>query len=90
MKFENKIPAVITIGGKDVNKIRINGEVVWQKEVEPVDVDYFYVENTYSGGNTISIKQTITGDPDSSLYAKTLQYSKDKTNWSTITLSTSV
>ena len=27
MKFENKIPAVITIGGKDVNKIRINAEL---------------------------------------------------------------
>ena len=87
MKFENKIPAVITIGGKDVNKIRINGEVVWQKEVEPVDADYFYVENTYNGSNTISVKQTLTGSPDSSLYSKTLQYSKDKTNWSTITLS---
>ena len=86
MKFENKIPISITIGGKDVNKIRINGEVVWQK-VEPVDADYFYVENTYAGENTISIKQTLKGSPDSSLYAKTLQYSKDKTNWSTITLS---
>ena len=87
MKFENKIPISITIGGKDVNKIRINGEVVWQKEVEPVDANYLYVENTYNGSNTISVKQTITGSPDSSLYAKTLQYSKDKTNWSTITLS---
>ena len=87
MKFENKIPISITIGGKDVNKIRISGEVVWQKEVEPVDADYFYVENTYSGNNTISVKQTLTGSPDSSLYTKTLQYSKDKTNWSTITLS---
>ena len=84
MKFENKIPISITIGGKDVNKIRINGEVVWEK---PVDADYFYVENTYNGSNTVSVKQTITGEPDSSTYAKTLQYSKDKTNWSTVTLS---
>ena len=53
-------------------------------EVRP---DYFYVANNYEGTNTISIKQTITGEPDSSLYAKTLQYSKDKTNWSTIILS---
>ena len=52
-----------------------------------VGPDYFYIENTYNGSNTISVKQTITGTPDSSLYAKTLQYSKDKTNWSTITLS---
>ena len=56
--------------------------------VKPVDeTNYFYVENTYDGNNTISVKQTITGSPDSSLYAKNLQYSKDKTNWSTITLS---
>ena len=87
MKFENKIPAVITIGGKDVNKIRINGEVVWEKKVEPVDADYLYIQNTYNGTNTISVKQTLKGSPDSSLYAKTLQYSKDKTTWSTITLS---
>ena len=53
-------------------------------EVRP---DYFYVANTYEGTNTISIKQTIVGSPDSSLYVKTLQYSKDKTNWSTIILS---
>ena len=51
------------------------------------ETDYLYIENTYAGGNTISVKQTITGSPDSSLYAKTLQYSKDKTNWTTITLS---
>ena len=56
--------------------------------VQPVDeTDYLYVENTYAGGNTISVKQTLSGSPDSSLYAKTLQYSKDKTNWTTITLS---
>ena len=56
--------------------------------VKPVDkTNYFYVENTYAGGNTISVKQTLTGSPDSSLYAKTLQYSKDKNNWTTITLS---
>ena len=51
------------------------------------ETDYLYIQNTYSGSNTISVKQTLTGSPDSSLYAKTLQYSKNKTNWTTITLS---
>ena len=51
------------------------------------ETDYLYIENTYAGGNIISVKQTLTGSPDSSTYAKTLQYSKDKTNWTTITLS---
>ena len=74
----------IRLGDRNIVKIKIGDSVIWQKTTEP---DYFYVENTYDGGNNISVKQTITGSPDSSLYAKTLQYSKDKTNWSTITLS---
>ena len=72
----------IRLGDRNIVKIKIGDSVIWQKEP-----DYFYVENTYDGGNNISVKQTITGEPDSSLYAKTLQYSKDKTNWTTITLS---
>ena len=74
----------IRLGDRNIVKIKIGDSVIWQKTTEP---DYFYVENTYDGGNNISVKQTITGSPDSSLYAKNLQYSKDKTNWSTITLS---
>ena len=74
----------IRLGDRNIVKIKLGDSVIWQKTTEP---DYFYVENTYDGGNTISVKQTITGSPDSGLYAKTLQYSKDKTNWSTITLS---
>ena len=72
----------IRLGDRNIVKIKIGDSVIWQKEP-----DYFYVENTYAGGNTISVKQTLTGSPDSSTYAKTLQYSKDKTNWTTITLS---
>ncbi len=72
----------IRLGDRNIVKIKIGDSVIWQKEP-----DYFYVENTYAGGNNISVKQTLTGSPDSSLYAKTLQYSKDKTNWTTITLS---
>ena len=74
----------IRLGDRNIVKIKIGDSVIWQKTTEP---DYFYVENTYAGSNTISVKQTITGSPDSSTYAKTLQYSKDKTNWTTITLS---
>ena len=74
----------IRLGDRNIVKIKIGDSVIWQKTTEP---DYFYVENTYAGSNTISVKQTLTGSPDNSLYAKTLQYSKDKTNWSTITLS---
>lgn len=74
----------IKLGDRNIVKIKIGDSVIWEKKMEP---DYLYVENTYNGSNTISVKQTITGEPDSSLYAKTLRYSKDKTNWTTITLS---
>lgn len=76
----------IRLGDRNIVKIKIGDSVIWEKKTEP-EIDYFYIENTYSGSNTISVKQTLTGSPDSSLYAKNLQYSKDKTNWSTITLS---
>lgn len=72
----------IRLGDRNIVKIKIGDSVIWQKEP-----DYFYVENTYAGGNTISVKQTITGSPDSSTYAKHLQYSKNGLNWTTITLS---
>ena len=90
MKFENKIPAVITIGGKDVNKIRINGEVVWQKEVEPVDADYLYIENTYNGTNTIYFFTTQSGiHPSSDKCSNQVEYSTDKVNWTTLTFNPS-
>ena len=73
----------IRLGDRNIVKIKIGDSVIWQKD----NTDYFYVENTYDGSNTISVKQTLTGSPDSSTYAKTLQYSKYKNNWTTITLS---
>ena len=90
MKFENKIPAVITIGGKDVNKIKIGGEVVWEKKVEPVDADYLYIENTYNGSNTIYFFTTQSGiHPSSDKYSNQVEYSTDKVNWTTLTFNPS-
>ena len=82
LKLQNKIPSALTIGGKIVERVLMNNEVVWGRVQTPL-----YIQNTYNGSNTVTIQQTLLGSPDSSLYAKTLQYSKDKTNWSTITLS---
>ena len=77
MKFENKIPISITIGGKDVNKIRINGEVVWQK-VEPIN--YFYVKNEYDGINNITFR-AVRRPTETTI--QQIEYSKDKINWTT-------
>ena len=83
MKFENKIPAVITIGGKDVNKIRINGEVVWQK-VEPIEPDYLYIENVDESDCELS-STTYTSKtlPPPDKYTNKVEFSTDKKTWTT-------
>ena len=83
LKLQNKIPSALTIGGKIVERIKMRNEVVWEK-VQPVDVDYFYIENTYEGTNIISLEdnqQVLQPFSD-------LQYSKDKDSWTTFTPST--
>ena len=82
LKFQNKIPSALTIGGKIVERVLMNNEVVWGRVQTPL-----YVQNTYNGSNTVTIQQTLSGSPDSSTYAKHLQYSKNGLNWTTITLS---
>src|SRR5574344_1323089 len=82
LKLQNKIPSALTIGGKIVERVLMNNEVVWGRVQTPL-----YIQNTYNGSNTVTIKQTLVGSPDSSTYAKHLQYSKNGLNWTTITLS---
>ena len=80
MKFENKIPAVITIGGKDVNRIRISGEVVWEK-IQP---DYLYIENVdESDCELSSTTYTSTTLPPSDKYTNKVEFSTDKKTWNT-------
>ena len=82
LKLQNKIPSALTIGGKIVERVLMNNEVVWGRVQTPL-----YIQNTYNGSNTVTIKQTLSGSPDSSTYAKHLQFSKNGLNWTTITLS---
>ena len=82
LKIKNKIPSALTIGGKIVERVLMNNEVVWGRVQTPL-----YIQNTYNGSNTVTIQQTLSGSPDSSTYAKYLQYSKNGLNWTTITLS---
>ena len=82
LKIKNKIPSALTIGGKIVERIKMRNEVVWGRVQTPL-----YIQNTYNGSNTVTIKQTLSGSPDSSTYAKHLQFSKNGLNWTTITLS---
>ena len=57
-------------------------------EVKPNEPDYFYVENTYNGTNNIYVKTRASykNTEPTGEFATTLEYSKDKTNWTTINL----
>ncbi len=83
LKFNNKVPTDIKIGNKTVEKILMRNEVVWAKITSP-----FYIQNTYEGQNTISIKLTKVGSVSESNYATHFLYSKDGINWNNINIST--
>ena len=78
LKFKNKIPSALTIGGKIVERIKMRNEVVWEK----VQTDYFYIESL-GDGNTISVKNKGDGNTDN--VTPTLEYSTDKNTWDIIT-----
>lgn len=77
----------INISNKNVQKIvdELTGKIIFEK-TKPVSNEYFYIENTYNGSNTISLKTTIGSGSITGSHATQLQYSKDKKTWTTITL----
>ena len=78
----------INISNKNVQKIVdiLTDKIIFEK-TKPVSNEYFYIENTYNGSNTISLKTTIGSGNITGSHATQLQYSKDKETWTTITLS---
>lgn len=80
--LNNKIPVSITMGGKNVETIKMGNEIVWGRVQE-----MFYIENTHAGSNVVTLTTTYAGTVDSSKYASSIQYSKDGLNWTNQTLS---
>ena len=73
----------IRLGDRNIVKVKLGDVVIWQKTTEPVvGPDYFYIESL-GDGNTISVKNV--GDGDTYGVTPTLEYSKDKNTWNTIT-----
>ena len=74
----------IRLGGRNIVKVKLGDVVIWQKnsEPEPVGPDYFYIESL-GDANTISLKNEGNGNTDN--VTPTLEYSKDKNTWNTIT-----
>ena len=79
----------IKLGERNIIKIKIGDRVIWEKKTEP-EIDYFYIENTYAGENTVTFKTYKSGTlPSYSKYAEKIEYSTDKRNWNTLTFNTS-
>ena len=78
----------INISNKNVQKIVdiLTDKIIFEK-TKPVSNEYFYIENTFNGSNTISLKTTIGSGNITGSHATQLQYSKDKETWTTIKLS---
>ena len=74
----------IRLGGRNIVKVKLGDVVIWQKttEPEPVGPDYFYIESL-GDANTVSVINK--GDGSTSGVTPTLEYSKDKSTWNTIT-----
>ena len=75
----------INISNKNVQKIVdiITNKIIFEKTSSN---EYFYIENTFNGSNTISLKTTIGSGNITGSHATQLQYSKDKKTWTTIAL----
>ena len=75
----------INISNKNVQKIVdiLTGKIIFEKTSSN---EYFYIENTYNGSNTISLKTTTGSGNITGPHATQLQYSKDKKTWKTIAL----
>lgn len=69
----------------DIKKVIFNGNIVWPVKLQ----EYMHLINTYAGSNTITLTSQSASSPTAGKYATQLQYSKDKTNWTTVNLSTS-
>ena len=73
----------IRLGDRNIVKVKLGDVVIWQKTTEPVEgPDYFYIESL-GDGNTISVVNQ--GNGNTSGVTPTLEYSKDKNTWNTIT-----
>ena len=80
----------IRLGNRNIVKVKLGDVVIWQKttEPEPVGPDYLYIENVDTSDGEITFT-TIEGyTPTSGKYAEKIEYSSDKTNWSTINFNT--
>lgn len=80
-----KLVSDIVINNKDVQRITdiLTSEIIFEKAADITD--YLYIQNTYNGTNTISLKTKGSGTVTNQ-HATVVEYSKDKIAWTSITL----
>ena len=85
--INNKDVADIVIDNKNVIRVQDANtlEIMWEKTSPTPANEYFYIENTYNGSNTITLTTNVSGTIGN--HATSLQYSKNKETWTTISLS---
>lgn len=88
---------MITINGHDIydividnkNVIRVQDadtlDIMWEKTTPVHSDNYLYFENPNQYSFNVYINTTQTGNPESGNYATSVQWSKDKSNWTTMT-----
>lgn len=88
--IDNKNLKEVELDGKPVKEIYDNntGELMWfyGEEPVPVEPEFFYIENRYSGQNRITISVASSGSPAEDTYAKSFEYSKDGETWDTMSI----
>lgn len=83
------IKAILSLNNnKEIIRIidTASGKLVWEKSVVPPtpEYDYLYIQNTYSGQNTITFTTTKTGSPSSTYYSDSVEYSKNGFDFTTL------
>ena len=83
----------IFLGQREIVEIKKGNTTIWQKSSVPVvEPDYFYIENTFGENGNLVIK-VFNNDYDnnipSSSYTHSIEYSKNKTSWTTLNTVTS-
>lgn len=81
----------IFLGNTEILKIKKGNDTIWERGSSPTPTypDYLYIQNDYNGENVISlVTEKSSSTPSSSYYSSSVQYSKDRENWTTVNFST--
>ena len=78
----------IYLGQTEIVKIKKGNVVIWEKSSGPTGPDYFYMQNISQNNDTLNIYVEDTEHTLTTVdYTATIEYSRDKSTWTTLNLS---